>query len=163
MSYRSLTSCSVVCQYFDTWRIGFEKENLITGYSEDLSCRMPHWFGGVLVWMSSLFARGVCGFFPPVLIFCCAFVFAVRLSCFHFPHFSSVCPLSLWGLCAFWVWVLIFSSASSQSFLVHFLALLSCCSEVWVFSPVFWTLLTRLHTLQAARFTGGSPLFICAL
>lgn len=65
MRYRCLSSCSVVCQYFDTRRIGFEKENLITGYSEDLLCHIPHWLGDVgevFMWMSLLFVR--CGFFP---------------------------------------------------------------------------------------------------
>lgn len=104
MSYRCLSSCSVVCQYFDTWRIGFEKENLITGYSEDLFCHISHWFGDV----GGLWAGFLCGwsyrlwgvvFFFSVFKFCCVFTFIVRLAYVHFPHFSSVLPPPLTEIC----------------------------------------------------------------
>lgn len=104
MRYRCLSSCSVVCQYFDTGRIGFEKENLITGYSEDLLCHIPHWLGDVgevFMWMSLLFVR--CVFFPCILIPLCCYVHCeaslLSLSSFFFcfPPFlvRFVCSLGL--------------------------------------------------------------------
>lgn len=63
------------------------------------------------MWMSSLFAGGF--FFFPVFVFCCAFVFVVRLS-FHFPHFSSVFPFLVRFVC----FLGLGSSFSSNYFMV---------------------------------------------